>query len=762
MIPVLSRRTIKAKLTTLVMLTSGLALLISVTLIGINDTVLFRRAMVQDLRTLAAIIGAIGSSALDFDDEAAATKTLATLAHRGHIVRAAIYNKEGKVLAGFERGSAEKAAAWPSPRLDGHEFADGELVLFQAIERAGEKIGTIYLRLDLEELRSLMTRYVMIGAAILVGALLVTLLVASKLQQSISRPILDLANTAREVSENKNYSARAVKRTDDELGFLIDRFNEMLGRIEQHERELKAVNGQLVESQQHAMAATQAKSQFLANMSHELRTPLNAIIGYSEMLQEDAEDAGDTTGVADLKKIHTAGKHLLNLINDILDLSKIEAGKMELYLETFDLGTLLGDVVTTVELLVKKNQNRLIFTAGVNLGSIRADLTKVRQSLFNLLSNATKFTDNGTVTLDVRREPAAGGDWIVFRVSDSGIGLSPEQMNRLFEAFTQADASTVRKFGGTGLGLTITRRFCRLMGGDVTVESQAGKGSTFTIRIPAQVAPVEPPERRALVNLGSVPTEGNTVLVIDDEASARDLLQRFLNKEGYHVECAANGADGIQLAKTILPSVITLDVMMPGMDGWAVLTALKADPVTMAIPVIMLTIVDDKNLGYALGAADYVSKPLDRERLAGALQKFRNLPAPRTVLIVEDDGPTRLLMARMLEKEGWTTMQAADGVAGLEQLEHHKPALILLDLMMPRMDGFAFVAELHKRAEWRLIPVVVVTAKTLTPEDRLQLSGYVEKILQKEAFTRDELLLEVRELVQRCIRQDMGKNGWVI
>ncbi len=763
MIPALRSRTIKSKLITLVMVTSGLALLIAVTLIGLNDTVLFRRAMVRDLGTLAAIVGASASSALDFDDETAGTKTLATLDKHPHIVSAVIYAKDGKALAGYARGNPKKTSAWPSPGADGHAFEAGELVLFQPIERGAERIGTIHLRLDTEELRSLMLRYFVIGVVILAAALGVTFLVSSRLQRVISQPILDLAHTAREVSERKNYSVRAVKRTEDELGFLIDRFNEMLARIEQHEKELKAVNGQLLESQQQALAATQTKSQFLANMSHELRTPLNAIIGYSEMLQEEAEDSGETAFVPDLKKIHTAGKHLLNLINDILDLSKIEAGKMELYLETFDLGTLLEDVVATADLLVNKKQNKLSFVPAANLGSVRADLTKVRQSLFNLLSNACKFTENGTITFTARRETGAGGDWMVFAVTDSGIGMTREQMGRLFQAFSQADASTIRKFGGTGLGLAITRHFCRMMGGDVTVASEAGKGSTFTIRLPAEVRePTSDTTHITPRSLDSVPPEGNTVLVIDDEPSARDLLQRFLNKEGFHVQCAASGPDGLQLAKKIRPVAITLDVMMPGMDGWAVLTALKADPETLDIPVIMLTIVDDRNLGYALGAADYVTKPVDRERLGNALHKFRHLPGPRTVLIVEDDEPTRTLMARMLEKEGWTAMQAVDGVAGLEQMAKQKPGLILLDLMMPRMDGFAFVAELHKRPEWRTIPIVVVTAKTLTQEDRLQLSGYVEKILQKEAFTRDELLVEVRDLVGHCVRQAGAKGDWVV
>ncbi|MGH8164720.1 MAG: ATP-binding response regulator, partial [Rhodanobacteraceae bacterium] len=389
-------------------------------------------------------------------------------------------------------------------------------------------------------------------------------------------PILDLANTAHVVSEEKDYSLRATKHTDDEIGFLIDRFNEMLARIGQDEKELKTVNEQLSASQAQAMASTEAKSLFLANMSHELRTPLNAIIGYSEMLEEEAEETGQPEFIPDLKKIHTAGKHLLSLINDILDLSKIEAGKMELYLETFDLETLLDEVIATTEMLVKKKNNRLEVIRTDAPGTMRADLTKVRQSLFNLVSNASKFTENGTVTIEATSDTSDGKDWAIFRVRDTGIGMSAEQVGRLFQAFTQADASTVRRFGGTGLGLAITRHFCEMMDGSVTVESEVGKGSVFTMRLPVAVPePATETDFRAPVEADAASGPQDTVLVIDDEPSARELLTRFLMKEGFHVECAESGATGLRRAQELRPAVITLDVMMPGMDGWAVLTALK-------------------------------------------------------------------------------------------------------------------------------------------------------------------------------------------
>jgi adenylate cyclase len=509
-------------------------------------------------------------------------------------------------------------------------------------------------------------------------------------------------------------------------------------------------------------AASRHKSEFLANMSHELRTPLNAIIGIAEMLREDAEEEGQDALVEPLSRIHRAGDHLLHLINEILDLSKIEAGKLELHLEDVGLAAAIQDVAATAEPLAARNGNRLIVDCPEAIGSLRSDAMRLRQIVLNLLSNACKFTEQGEVRLAVRADP----DWVRISVADTGIGMTPEQVKRLFQEFSQADASTTRRYGGTGLGLAISRRLARLMGGDIQVESASGVGTTFTVRLPAGPAepaasppPDEPGRRRPAVAASSRPGIGDaaTVLVVDDEETVRDLMRRFLAREGFDVVTAKDGEEGLRLAHQLHPALITLDVLMPVLDGWSVLQALKADPALASIPVVMLTILEEQNRGYALGAADYLAKPIQRERLRSLLAQFRPDAPRRHVLIVDDDPEARRWLMRALTAEGWQASEAEHGRAALAYVRERRPDLILLDLLMPEMDGFEFLAQLQADPAEPRIPVVVVTAADLTEDDHRRLNGAVEKVLLKQAYSRDELLKSLRELVGRAVPARLGE-----
>jgi len=507
--------------------------------------------------------------------------------------------------------------------------------------------------------------------------------------------------------------------------------------------ELKQRQAELQEAMEQAAAASQHKSQFLASMSHELRTPLNAIIGLTEMMATNAARFGTEKVQEPLKRVHGAGTHLLGLINQVLDLSKIEAGKLDFSPESVSLVPLVDEIIGTAGQLAKQNDNRLVAECQENLGTLTVDPMRLRQILLNLLSNACKFTKQGEVKLRIRRV-ADRGNWVEFEVSDTGIGMTPEQVGKLFQEFSQAEASTAKRYGGTGLGLAITRKLARMMGGDVTVASQPGQGSVFTVRLPAGT---DAPANRAAAD-DSHPVDGGCILVIDDDDTARELLAEHLAAAGFVVETAASGLEGLRRAKELRPIGITLDLMMPGLDGWSVLAALRQDGELAEIPVIMVTILDEQRRAAALGAAGYLNKPIERSRLDRLLERFRAPARPTRVLMVDDDRDQRERMRGWLDGPQWIVQEAANGREALARLREGAPDVILLDLMMPDMDGFEVVAALQQEPAWRDVPVIVVTARDLDAADRERLNSGVQSVLLKETFRPADLVERIRALVR--------------
>lgn len=678
----------------------------------VNESLTYRLRFDREQQTLSEVLAANVTAAVLFGDDASARDILSATDRTPQVDAAFVRLPSGEMFAAYSRNSSAGQTAELISKHMGPRFTS-------AIRIDDEAVGELVLLTNLSEFETTLMRYGLIATLVFLGSTLFAIILARWESEAMATPMLRLRETIQSIRETRDYSSRVEPPRDKDFGTLIDNFNAMLEEIESRDERLESLVGDLISARDAAQSANTAKSQFLANMSHELRTPLNAIINYAEIIQEDLEAGETETVVSDVGKIQTAGLHLLGLINGILDLSKIEAGRMEVEAHSFDAAAILREAVDTVRPLAARNGNRIEVDISEAISTAYTDSVKFRQCVLNLLSNACKFTKDGAISLKARLSQIDGVEALEVSIHDTGIGMTPAQQASLFKAFVQADASTTRKYGGTGLGLAITQRLVLLMGGAIRVDSEPDVGSVFTFVVPRAFGGVpQPSSERApppAADAGS--SVKRTALIVDDDSDARELLERLAARMSYDTVVASNGAEAMEMARVVRPDLILLDLHMPVMDGWTVLEKLRADPELSLIPTIVVSVDDDTRNCLALGAEDCFTKPINRVEFERALLSYSKL-ASGEILIVEDNDDAADLVARAARNIGFTPLRAADAEAGLKLLETASVIGVVLDLSLPGMDGFAFLDALRASEKWRSMPVIVFSAQELDETQR--------------------------------------------
>ena len=768
-----ANRSITKKLTRMNMLVSGAALLIACVAFVAYDLVTFRQAMVYNLSIQAQMAGSNSVSPLLFNDPQAAENTLSALTAAPNVISAGIYTLDGRPFATYWRdahGQTLTLPKIPASQTETHWFKDGQLVLVRTIMFQGKPTGTVYIRSDLQEMTHRLKRYAGIAAMVLLASLIAALLVASIFQRAVAEPIVHLAEIARIVSRDKNYAMRATptgKR--DEPDILIGAFNEMLGQIQEREGALQQAHDELeqrveertaeletakkeveefsysvVRAKEEVERASKFKDQFLSTMSHELRTPLNAVLGFSDLLTDERYGPLNDRQQRYVSHIHTGGKHLLKLISDILDLSKIEAGRMELTREDVTVASGFVEVISALYPLAEKKSQALLQQVDPNL-RVHADAMRFKQVLMNLVGNAIKFTPEGG-RIELAALPV--DEQVRIEVRDNGPGIPPEQQRRIFEAFVRL-TETGSATEGTGLGLAITARLVELHGSKLEIESKPGEGTCFYFSLPLVASRLDQPVQTSL----PVPRARKTprILVIEDNAATGQLIQSQLASSGYETVKCDQPERATQMAAELQPDAITLDLLMKPVHGLEVLLQLKNDPRTSKIPVIVVTIVDQPGLGTALGADEYLIKPVDKATLLAAVERClrsRGGAAPaRTILVVEDDVSTQEMIVELLRAHGYAVSAAADGEQARASVAQSLPELVILDLVLPKMSGFELLAEWRSNPRTAELSVFVLTSKDLTKEEEKYIHAHAESLFRKQNSWREPLIKQLERVV---------------